>query len=111
MDFDKKTIEELKVKHGNIYKATIKYTDETNNNYKIEAIYREPREIDVETFQKDMQKSVNMANRNLFVSLVIYPETSELVKTIGKHIQVYGKFSELIVPFFGQISEATTEKL
>jgi hypothetical protein len=109
--FSKKTIEELKAKYGKVYKSEIGWTDEKQETHKISFIFREPKVPDLEAYQKTVVKNPIVANQNLFVSLVVYPAGSSLVKEIDKYIGVYTKFTDILSPFFAMQAEATMEAL
>lgn len=111
MKIEKSTIDELKQKHGRIYKSHAEWIDENGKSNEIDFIYRRPTVADVERFNREAAKSPIPAQQNFFVDLVVYPESSTLVKQIGDNITVYSEFVNNTNRFFGQQAKITDQEM
>lgn len=101
MDLKKETIEELKSKHGEIRKSTISFFDENNKLHEVELVFKKPKVVNLERFQKTSEKSPSSAQLELMRSLVVYPEGA--VSQLENYPAAIASFVENEVsPFFGK---------
>jgi hypothetical protein len=113
MEIGKEKIEELKKKYPQgVYMGGIAFEDAEGNARDIEFAFRKPAVADVETFAKTSQKSPVAANQNLLCSLVVFPDSAQVVAQLQDYPIAMGKFvEERITPFLGANVRHRIEKL
>lgn len=108
----KEEIEGLKKKYGSIYKSEIDFEDEEKNKKTIEVIFRRPNSDDLDAFQIESQSSLTIARKNMFNSLVVYPEDKKkTMEEIGDYDGVYLQFVEELSPFLAMRAKVKNSKL
>ena len=113
MKIEKEQLEQLKQQHpGGVFEGSIEFSDEEDNTYEVEFLYRKPTTADMEAFSKSAQRNPLVANLNLVQSLIILPAPGPVIAQIREYPSAYGRFvDEAVMPFFGGNVTVRRQKL
>lgn len=101
----KETINDVKKRNEgkDLYLARIDFSDEKNNELKLELIFRRPMVSDMQVFNRQTSEDAMRAQLNLISMLAVYPSPAEVRKVLEPYPIAAAKFVEdNIAPFFGK---------
>lgn len=102
--FDSKEIEKVKAEHPGLklFGGAISFIDDEHKPVDVEFIYRKPMVVDMEIFNKGVQKAPFEAQSNLLQSLIVHPDPKVVMDKVAGYPPVVANFvDEAIMPFFG----------
>jgi hypothetical protein len=112
-EIEKEQLAQLKQAHpGGLYEGGVEFNDEDEKLHTVEFIYRRPTAADIEAHAKAAQRNPIVANLNIITSLIVYPESGQVISQIREFPAACARFvDEAVSPFFGANVTVRSRKL